>query len=249
MNGSRQKVYTYPRRKIPGAWLSLDQSHCSNVEGKVFFMIMASGSHKDRVHIGRKFHSSSIKAFLDDITLVMNQKQAVQRSLDKMNDLLEWCRMSFKPAKSRSLALTWGKIRSDVFFLVAGQRILTVQEEPVKSLGRVFDETLKDRNQETATWKMMKESLDAIGGVFLPGRFKVWLVQFVLTPRLMWPLTTYEIGLPTSWSNGEVHQQTYQEMDCLQGFLQSPSIAGAQKWKCCSGPLLKSSELARSECS
>ena len=44
---------------------------------------------------------------------------------------------------------------------------------------------------------MMKESLDAIGGVFLPGRFKVWLVQFVLIPRLMWPLTMYEIGLPT----------------------------------------------------
>ena len=43
----------------------------------------------------------------------------------------------------------------------------------------------------------MKESLDAIGGVFLPGRFKVWLVQFVILPRLMWQLTMYEIGLPT----------------------------------------------------
>ena len=43
----------------------------------------------------------------------------------------------------------------------------------------------------------MKESLDAIGGVFLPGRYKLWLVQFVLLPRLMWPLTMYEIGLPT----------------------------------------------------
>ena len=140
-------------------------------------LLNASGSHNDRVHIGRKFHTSSIKAFMDDTTLVMNRKQAVQRSLDKMNDLLEWCRMSFKPAKSRSLALTRGKIRSDVFFLVAGQRIPTVQEEPVKSLGRVFDESIKDRNQETAKWKMMKESLDAIGGVFLPGRFKVWLVH------------------------------------------------------------------------
>ena len=160
-------------------------------------LLNASGSHNDRVHIGRKFHTSSIKALKDDTTLVMNRKQAVQRSLDKMNDLFEWCRMSFKPAKSRSLALTRGKIRSDVFFLVAGQQIPTVQEEPVKSLGRVFDETFKDRNQETATWKMMKESLDAIGGVFLHGRFKVWLVRFVLIPRLMWPLIMYEIGLPT----------------------------------------------------
>ena len=140
-------------------------------------LLNAAGSHNDRVHIGQKFHKSSIKAFMDNTILVMNRKQAVQRSLDKMNDLLKRCRMSFKPAKSRSLALTRGKICSGVFFRVVGQRIPTVHEEPVKNLGRVFDETLKDRNQETATWKMMKESLDAIGGVFLPGRFKVWLVS------------------------------------------------------------------------
>ena len=146
-----------------------------------------------------------------DFTLVMNRKQAVQRSLDKMNDLLELCRMSFKPAKSRSLALTRGKIRSDVFFLVEGQRIPTVQEEPVKSQGRVFDETLKDRNQETATWKMMKESLDAIGGVFLPERFKVWLVQFVLTPKANVAINDVRDWPAYSGSNGEVNQQTYQE--------------------------------------
>ena len=190
-------------------------------------LLNASGSHNDRVHIGRKFHTSSIKAFMDDTTLVMNRKQAVQRSLDKMNDLLECCRMSFKPAKSRSLALTRGKIRSDVFFLVAGQRIPTVHEDPVKSLGRVF-ETLKDRNQETSTWKMMKESLDAIGGVFLPGRFKVWLVQFVLIPRLMWPLTMYEIGLRTVEAMERCINRPGNGWDCLRGFLRLPSTAGAQ---------------------
>ena len=29
----------------------------------------------------------------------------------------------------------------------------------------------------------------------LQGRFKVWMFQFVLLPRLLWPLTIYEIGL------------------------------------------------------
>ena len=45
-------------------------------------LLNESGSHNDRVHIGRKFHTSSIKAFKDDTTLVINRKQAVQRSLD-----------------------------------------------------------------------------------------------------------------------------------------------------------------------
>ena len=95
-----------------------------------------------------------------------------------MNDL-EWSRMAFKTSKSRSLVLTRGKVRSDVFFRVAGQRIPTVQEEPVKNLGRVFDENLKDKNQEAATRRMMKESLEAIGGVSLPERLKVWLASTV----------------------------------------------------------------------
>ena len=37
--------------------------------------------------------------------------------------------------------------------------------------------------------------LQAIEAAPLQGRFKVWLLQFVLLPRLLWPLTIYEIGL------------------------------------------------------
>ena len=91
---------------------------------------------------------------MDDTILVMNRKQAVQKSLDKMNDLLEWCRMSFKPAKSRSLALNRGKIRSDVFFLVEGQRIPTVQEEPVKSLGIVFSRSESRKALHGKLWRV-----------------------------------------------------------------------------------------------
>ena len=122
-------------------------------------LLNVAGSHNYRVHIGRKFHTSSIKAFMDDTTLVMNRKQTVQRSLDKMNDLLEWCRMSFKPAKSRSLALTWRKIHSDVFLRVVGQRIPIVQEEPVKSLGSVWrnPQGQKSGNRYRRVWTQLVE--------------------------------------------------------------------------------------------
>ena len=56
-------------------------------------LLNASGSHKDRVHIGRKFNSSSIKAFMDDTILVMNRKQAVQRSLESGEN-------KYKPAET-----------------------------------------------------------------------------------------------------------------------------------------------------
>ena len=160
-------------------------------------VLNAVGAGISEARMGRGVYMPSIKAFMDDTTIVLNRRQIVQRVLDKLNDLLLWCRMALKPAKSRSLSLTRGKVRSDVYFTVGGQRIPTVSEEPVKSLGRVFDELLRDKNQEAATVNKMTDGLNAIARAPLQGRFKVWLLQFVLLPRLLWPLTTYEMGLPS----------------------------------------------------
>ena len=54
-----------------------------------------------------------------------------------------------------------------------------------------------------------------------------------------------------SGSNGEVHQQTYQEMAGVASgaFFSHPIQQERKTEKCHSGPSLKSSELARSECS
>ena len=43
-----------------------------------------------------------------------------------------------------------------------GQRISTVSEEPVKSLGRWFDESLKDINQVKETFRTLQEGLHKI---------------------------------------------------------------------------------------
>ena len=69
----------------------------------------------------------------------------------------------------------------------------TVSEEPVKSLGRWYDSSTKDtkRGQETA--ELATEGLLAINGCGLQGIFKVWCLQFMLIPKLLWPLLIYEI--------------------------------------------------------
>ena len=158
-------------------------------------LLKAAGSNIPEAHIGKGVYMPPIKAFMDDTTLIMNRKKVVQNTLDKLNNLLGWCRMAFKPAKSRSLALVRGKIRRDVFFDVAEQRILTVSKETVKSLGRVFDESLTNKNMRGAILQQTIEGLQTIEAAPLQGRFKVRFFQFVLLPRLLWPLTIYEIGL------------------------------------------------------
>ena len=80
--------------------------------------------------------------------------------------------MTFKPTKSNSLTLE-GKICIDVSFVVAGQWVPTVSEEPVKSLGRVFSDSLTDKSQERDTVGQAVEGLQVIGEAPLQRRCKV----------------------------------------------------------------------------
>ena len=104
-------------------------------------LLNAVGSNVPEAHLGKGLYMPSLKT-----TLVMNTRRAVQNTQDTFNSLLGWCQMAFKPAKSRSLALVRGKFCSDVSFVVAGQQVPTVSEEPVKSLGCVFNDSLTDKN-------------------------------------------------------------------------------------------------------
>ena len=52
--------------------------------------------------------------------------------------------MSFKPTKSRSLVLKKGKVSDRFLFALGETTIPSVTEKPVKSLGKIFDSSLKD---------------------------------------------------------------------------------------------------------
>ena len=106
---------------------------------------------------------------------------------------MAWCRMKFKPKKSRSLSVRKGKIDATTIFTVASQRIPTVSQEPVKSLGRWYDSSMKDTKRGLETVEIATEGLLAINRCGLQGKLKVWCLQFMLIPKLLWPLLVYEI--------------------------------------------------------
>ena len=80
--------------------------------------------------------------------------------------------MKFKPKKCRSLSLRKRKVNQNINFNVGGQRIPTVSEEPVKSLGRWFDKALNDINQKKETFRTLQEGLLKIDRCPLQGKFK-----------------------------------------------------------------------------
>ena len=103
--------------------------------------------------------------------------------------------MSFKPTKSRSLVLKKGKVDNKHRFTVEGKTIPTLTEKPVKSLGKTFNSSLKDTSSVHQLRIELRKWLDAIDKTGLPGKYKAWIYQHGVLPRLLWPLLIYEVPL------------------------------------------------------
>ncbi|TWW53841.1 hypothetical protein D4764_0194930 [Takifugu flavidus] len=109
--------------------------------------------------------------------------------------------MSFKPTKSRSMVLKKGKVVDRFRFSISGTVIPSITEQPVKSLGKLFDSSLKD----TAA---IQKSTEELGG---------WLTK-VDKSGLPVPVTTVEslerkissflrrwLGLPRSLNSAALY--------------------------------------------
>ncbi|XP_038549725.1 uncharacterized protein LOC119883236 [Micropterus salmoides] len=61
--------------------------------------------------------------------------------------------------------------------------------------GKWYDKSLSDRNNISSTEKQAEDWLRRIEKSGLPGKFKAWLYQHGLLPRLIWLVTVYEAPL------------------------------------------------------
>ena len=134
------------------------------------------------------------RAFMDDVTTLVQSKAGTQELLDRFHDLFTWARMKAKPKKSRSISLVRGTI-CDIHFFIGGNIIPTVREQPDKSLGRLYAFPLTDRHRGVEVQRTALEGLHAIEKSELPGKLKAWCFQHGLLPRLLWPLQIFEISL------------------------------------------------------
>merc|ERR1712237_256967 len=134
---------------------------------------------------------------MDDTTVLASQEDEARKILTRLQQVIEWAGMKFKPQKSRSLSLHKGKVKPEVSFSVAGEAIPTVSQQPVKSLGRMYDASLKDTGRARETRDNTKSALEKNDKCALQGKFKVWIFQHVLLPKLLWLLLIYDICTST----------------------------------------------------
>src|SRR3984885_12399458 len=114
-------------------------------------ILKAAESFAKGTKLDEGYHLPPLKAFMDDTTILTTDEGQARKMLDRLDDLIKWCRMSFKPKKTYK-----------VTFLVSDQVIPTVIEEPVKSLGRVYDDSLKDKKAIKETSDMASNGLQII---------------------------------------------------------------------------------------
>lgn len=77
--------------------------------------------------------------------------------------------MSFKPNKSRSMVLKREKVVDKFHFQVYGIVIPSMTEKPVRSLGKVFDCSLKDGTATQTTIGELESWLTTVNKSGLPG--------------------------------------------------------------------------------
>ena len=75
------------------------------------------------------------------------------------------------------------------------RRDTSISQNPIRCLGKVYDNTLSDINNAVALEAELKRWLEAIDHSSIYGRFRAWSFQFGINPRLQWPFLLYDIAI------------------------------------------------------
>ena len=132
------------------------------------------------------------RLFMDDLTTTTETMVQAKYLLDEIASKLNWAGLTVKPEKCRSLVIVKGEISKRTPEL-NGQPITSITEKPVKYLGKTYNMSMTEKEQIEQTVAQAKRELKMINKCRLPGRYKSWIVQHMLLPRIMWPLSIYNV--------------------------------------------------------
>ena len=133
---------------------------------------------------------------MDDITTTTETIVQTSHLLGKMIKKLNWAGLYEKVPKCRALVIIKGQVSSRKIE-INGKAIQPIQEEPVKYVGKWYNASLNERKQIEGIVNGVKMDLKKVEKCRLPGRYKSWMVQHMMMPRLMWPLSIYNVPMTT----------------------------------------------------
>lgn len=111
--------------------------------------------------------------------------------LSRLDELIRWFRLNFKPKKSRSLSIVKAKVVT-ISLSVADQLIFTVLGEPVKGLGECT--MLTDKKEVRIISESKETGLLAIDRNGFVGKLKIWCLKFTRIHQKLYCLFQSSFG-------------------------------------------------------
>ena len=139
---------------------------------------------------------TNARLYMDDINTTAETVLQTRYLMLELGRFLSWARLDVKASKSRVLIIRKGKVDRQTV-KIQGEAITSILDKPIKYLGKWFNHKLSDKEQVEEAAKLVEKYLQRIDRSHLPGKFKVWMVQNVMMPRIMWPLSLYDFTLTT----------------------------------------------------
>ena len=130
------------------------------------------------------------RLYMDDVSTTAGTITQTHHLLEEISRFFTWGRLTVKPGKCRVLVLEKGVPR-DQPVLWNNQALTSIIQKPIKYLGKEYNYSLSDKQQIEQTIRRLCEGIKKIEKTFISGRNKAWILQHMLIPRLMWPLTIY----------------------------------------------------------
>ena len=137
---------------------------------------------------------TNIRLFMDDIATATNTLVQTKYLLERLSESFKKAELKVKPEKCRSLVIIKGET-SRKTPVMDGTQITSIMDQPIKYLGKKYNQRLNDREQVEETIEEVEGMLKKIDRCKLPGKYKAWMVQHMLLPRVMWPLTIYSVPI------------------------------------------------------
>ena len=147
-----------------------------------------------------------LKLFMDDSCLTTAKMEDMQVLLDIFQEFVVWSRFKLKSSKSRALVYQKGVTVDWVVDSVipedgqlglklSGELIPNVSEKPIKFLGRWIRAEGKDGVIIKATHEDLITYLSRLDLSSLTGLQKCWGYQYMVLPKMKWPLAIYDIPI------------------------------------------------------
>ena len=110
---------------------------------------------------------------MDDVSLMTRSTTASKIALERTVIALKWARMKLKPQKSRSLVIRGGRSIDEQPFTVGEEIIPSIQKEPLKTLGRIYNSSATDKGASEDLKKKITDLVQKLDKSLLSGIMKV----------------------------------------------------------------------------